>query len=226
MSLSKISLACMVIFHSITGSLFAGTIFQSGTLGPTNIPRIDVGTQVIPGINIRKAVFNGVRFKLTQPAITTRIGGHFVGPFSNEDTFFGAIVSLDGKDDFPNSSNLASSDVLGTTLLSFPEPSNEVFGNLELSLQPGWFAVVFGSGLFGATGNGAAVRNSIDLDSPSYINWQPNTPDDGWSNLDQFATGNSGDLRFVVEGTIIPEPSTLTLLLCCTFIVLRRHSRA
>ena len=43
-------------------------------------------------------------------------------------------------------------------LFSIPEPSAEIFGSLSLSLDPGWYALIFGSGLFGATGDGAMPR--------------------------------------------------------------------
>ncbi|MCH8840377.1 MAG: hypothetical protein IH831_06800 [Planctomycetes bacterium] len=82
---------------------------------------------------------------------------------------------------------------------------------MSLELQAGWYAVVFGSGLFGTSGKGAAVRNGEDLDNPSFFSWQPGALGDGWFDLDVFPPEFSGNLRFVVEGTIIPEPISLAL---------------
>ena len=108
--------------------------------------------------------------------------------------------------------DLSTNDVLANTMLTFPESSAEVRGDLRLTLQPGWYALVFGSGLFGASGRGAAVRNNLDINNPSYIISQQVIPGDGWINLEVFPIEPEGNLRFVVEGAIIPEPSTQILL--------------
>ncbi len=178
------------------------TIFESGSLGPTGIPR-----GVVPGANVSSTVFNGVRFQLTQPVATSQIGGHFVGSPGTTDTFFGAIVALSNENDFPDSGNLSTDDVLGSTVISFPEPSAEVFGNLDLSLNPGWYALVFGSGLFGASGDGAMPLNNPDIGTPSYIGFQPGA---GWGNLINPIFRN---YRFVVQGSIVPEPSAISITL-------------
>jgi hypothetical protein len=151
-------------------------------------------------------VFVGTRFELSSPALTTKIGGHFVGhPENTDNDFFGAVVRIEHESDFPDSGDLSSSDVLGTALLKFPQQSDEVFGELSITLEPGWYAVVFGSGLFGTTAVGGAVRNGIDILSPTYIGWQPATT--GWFELDDFFDNH----RFVVEGQFTPEPSTVSV---------------
>jgi len=194
-----------------TNNASADILFESGTLGPTAVPWSDVVDQTVFGANVSSAVFDGVRFELTAPAVIFEIGGHFVAPTSS--TFFGAIVKLDDDVDFPNSGDLSTPDVLGVTLLTFPAPSAEVFGNLALSLDPGWYALVFGSGLYGAAGNGAMPLNNPDIGTQSYIafvssHWKNSAPTDGF----EFK-----DFRFVVKGSIIPEPNTLclTVLILC-----------
>jgi hypothetical protein len=178
--------------------VMAATIFESGDLGPTGIPQGSVAAT-----NITPHVFTGVRFKLTQPVITTQVGGHFVDRANG--TFFGAIVELDDQNDFPNSGNLSTPDVLGTATLTFPNPSAEVFGNLNLSLDPGWYGLVFGSGLFGTSGDGAAPRNNNDIGSPMYIAFQTGT---GWFNLSDLSDAILFvDHRFVVKGHLVPEPA-------------------
>jgi hypothetical protein len=155
----------------------AEILFESGTLGPTGITWQQVLDEEVVGVNIASDVFSGVRFELLSPVMTTRIGGHFVSAAGGE--FFGAIVNLTDQNDFPDSGDLSTPDVVGSTTLSFPAPSAEVFGNLPLSLQPGWYALVFGSCLFGSTGAGAMPLNNPDIGSPSYIAWQTG---DGWFN--------------------------------------------
>lgn len=193
-----------VVLFSTAGStlLKAAIIFESGTLGRTGLSRADVTNQSIPGTNIKDVVFTGVRFFLDQPVITEEVGGHFVSSVSGN--FFGAIVKLDDEDDFPDSGDLSTPDVLGSTLLTFPLFSDEVFGDLNLSLDSGWYALVFGSGLFGATTNGVTIRNGLDIGDPEFIGFQPGS---GWVNIISSFFDNN---RFVIKGSIVPEPSTFT----------------
>jgi hypothetical protein len=109
--------------------------------------------------------------------------------------------------------------VLGAALLTFPNPSAEVFGELSLPLDPGWYALVFGSGQFGTTGNGAAPMNNPDIGDPVYIGWQPGA---GWLNLTDLSDIFK-DQRFVVLGTIVPEPHAVVLLLPAFGISLPRR---
>ncbi len=204
-------LVTILMFLALAGSgrSRGAILYESSSLGTTQVPRIDVGTQTVLGLSIRDGVYNGARFQLNHSVVTTSVGGHFVGPFGNEDTFFGAVIQLTHEEDFPDSSNLSTPDVLGTALLSFPSSSSDVRGELELTLHPGWYAVVFGGGLFGAEGRGAAVRNNPGSESASYINWQANSPGNGWTNLITFPVEPEGKVRFFVEGTIVPEPASV-----------------
>ena len=174
----------------------AATIFESATLGPTGIPQGSV-----PATNVNTHVYTGVRFQLTQPVLTTKIGGHFVD--RQNGNFFGAIVALDDEDDFPDSGDLSTADVLGHTELTFPVPSAEVFGDINLALEPGWYALVFGSGLFGASGDGAAPSNNLGIGAPDFIGYQTGF---GWGS-------RLAGRRFAIKGTIVPEPTMLILVI-------------
>lgn len=187
----------------------AAVLYESGTLGTTGVP---YGTT--DGTNINPFVYAGVRFELTQSVVTSQVGGHFVA-FTGG-TFFGAIVKLSGPNDFPDSGNLSTADVLGTTSLTFPVLSSETFGNLSLPLSPGWYALVFGSGLFGVDGRGASVRNAPDVGNPGFIGFQPNS---GLTWYDYSVPSANG--RFVVLGNVVPElPSIQILITCfCVFVV-------
>jgi hypothetical protein len=203
----------------------AAILFESGTLGPTGVTWDDLLAEAVGGTGIRSAVFTGVKFELHQPVVTTQIGGHFLQrPGSDPNgngSFFGAIVALEDENDFPNSGDLSTSDVLGSTLLSFPDSSNEVLGDLTLSLNPGWYALVFGSGLFGATAEGTAIRNNPDIEAPTYIGWQPGAVL-GWGNLINPIFRNH---RFVVLGEIVPEPSTIIMAFSVSSISLLWRAR-
>jgi hypothetical protein len=200
----KLQLMCAGLVFLFPAIATADVIFESGTLGPTGLTFDDFGGTTEPsGSYVSDFAFTGVRFELTQPAVTTRVGGHFVIDPGHDDSFFGAIVRLHSSMDFPDSGDLSTSDVLGHTLLSFPNTSAEVFGDLELSLSAGWYALVFGSGLFGATGQGAAPANNPDIGSPSYIGHQPGF---GWYSFAEIG-GFFNDFRFVVHGELVPEAS-------------------
>jgi len=203
-------LAVTVSSMVTTTDTAADIIFESGTLGPTGISFGDAGSGTAPGgSGVTANVFSGVRFQLSKPVKITRVGGHFVDDTRTDSTFFGALARLESDTDFPDSGDLSTPDVVGETTLAFPDPSTEVFGDLELLLEPGWYALVFGSGLFGATGSGAAVLNNPDIRSPSYIAHQTGS---GWLELSTLP-GPFRNFRLVVEGIVIPEPSSLALVL-------------
>ena len=172
-SISFFALLAFLTFFTPTSPANAATIFESGTLGPVGLSQGSVTAS-----NINAAVFAGVRFQLTETVFTSEIGGHFVD--RNNGTFFGAIIALDDVNDFPDSGDLSTPDVLGSVELTFPNPSSEVFADLELTLEPGWYALAFGSGLFGTTGDGAAPLNNPDIGDPVFIAYQPGA---GWGNL-------------------------------------------
>ncbi len=217
----RLSTSRLLIFIAASASIAmtanlaaAATIFESGTLGPTGLPQGSVASA-----NVTLNVFVGVRFQLTQPAITTQVGGHFVD--RSNGTLFGAIIALDNAKDFPDSGDLSTKDVLGSTLLIFPAPSAEVFGGLTLSLDPGWYALVFGSGLFEAAGNGAAPLNNPDIEDPSYIAYVSSR----WKNSSPTGGFEFKDYRFVIRGATVPEPSTLSfILVAIAFVVHKRTS--
>jgi hypothetical protein len=222
--MKRITCAMLALsFTLVTAKLKGEILFESGTLGPTGLTFADFGGGTRPsGSYVSDFAFTGVRFEVTQPALTSRVGGHFVIEPGYDDSFFGAIVRLDSSSDFPNSGNLSSSDVLGQTLLSFPMTSTEVFGDFELSLTPGWYALVFGSGLFGATGQGGAPANNPDIGSPSYIGHQDGP---GWFNFSDLP-GPFEDFRLVVKGKFVPEPASIVVVVVAFLLKLsfwRRH---
>jgi len=194
--------------HIVAGA----TLFESGTVGTTDISWQDVSGQVVLGENVNSHAFNGVRFELTQPVVSTQVGGHFVGSNSNT-TFFAAIIELDNASDSPDSVDLSTPDVLGTTLLTAPQLSDEISGNLSLALDPGWYALVFGSGLFGANGAGAALLNNSDIGTPDYIGFLTGF---GWG---ERLPGK----RFFVNGNVVPEPISIVLASISSLFLLARR---
>lgn len=206
------TLAVSIHLSLAAGLSSAAILSESGTLGPTGVSYSELTSGAVPSTSVDMFVYAGVRLHLDKPVITSQIGGHFVS-FSSG-TFFGAVVELDDENDFPDSFDFSTSDLLGTTTLEFPNPSDEVFGNLTLALEPGWYALVFGSGLFGTNGDGAAVRNGSDLGEITYIAAQPFSGISEWIDVSSELPNH----RFVITGTIVPEPSSIILVVCTSIL--------
>jgi hypothetical protein len=119
-------------------------IYQSAALG---------GIGRFGGPSVSNSQILAARFHLNQATTTAHIGGVFGG----SGTIYGAIVALTGPEDFPDSTDLSSADVLGAALLMLPDGNAELIATpLEVRLSPGWYAIAFGTGRFGATGDGYA----------------------------------------------------------------------
>jgi hypothetical protein len=143
----------------------------------------------------------------------TDIGGHFFTPFTvGNNKIFGALVRVSGPSAPPTPADLSGSDVLGTTLITLPPAltSDNVSGPLSLTLTPGWYAVIFGSGKFGATSD---LASSIILSDgqPANVNGVVTYALRQSDGLQLFEQAGS---RYFVEGQLLaaPEPSTVALL--------------
>jgi hypothetical protein len=148
------SLAFPIVLSFAAGSAFAQTAFyQRATQGATG--------QSGGGIATTDQFYSGWRFQVTDgPVRTVNVGGHFYSGFG---TVFGAIVALSGPDDDPDSIDLTGADVLGVTnpitLPPYTGGSQVIQGPLSLTLQNGWYLVVFGSGRFGASSTGGGLQS-------------------------------------------------------------------
>lgn len=130
----------------------------------------------------------GVRFEVTALVTTGGIGGDF--STLHEGGIFGALVQLDGPTDFPDSQDLSTPDFFASVVMPVP---NAAF--LETELTPGWYAVVFGAGQFGASGEALADSNNLN-GSPLFFYTGSYTT--AWN--DGGVTGSNGP-RFFVAGT-------------------------
>jgi hypothetical protein len=114
---------------------------------------------------------------------------------------------------------------VATTVFTPPILNDDVRVPLSVTLDPGDYALIFGSDDFGASG-GFAVMAGNNLDIPgsaSYVRWDWFfTPPQWYDASIEF----EGVVRFVVTGRVIPEPSGVALfwlgsLGACGFY--RRH---
>jgi len=207
----KTKLASVVVLALAVAPLRADLIYQSAT--PGGGPG---GTNYL----VASSQFLGVRFNVLSPVVTTDIGGVFNG--ISPGGLFGAVVELSGPGGVPASTDLSSPDVLGAAVIT---PTGSVTGDkatLSLALKPGWYALVYGSGKFGATGVNSAPNTNTDVNSPSYFFYS--SGNSGWSE-DSFS-----HTRFFLEGNAVPEPTSLILTsvgaITIALVSWRRRKRA
>ena len=210
-SLGRLALVSALACSVGTTCVRADTIFESATMGTPGQDGLD-GYQL-------GAQYLGARFSLATTVDVTSVGGHIFG--NDDGMLFAAIVQLFGPGALPSGNPFDGSTLASTTFLP-PLLSADIIIPLGVTLGPGDYALVFGSGQFGATGSGRMPNNNTDLSVASYFFWNgPPWTDDSISQV-----------RFVVSGDIakpIPEPGSLPLVGLGVFATLagvtaRRHS--
>ena len=115
------------------------------------------------GASITTVQYVGWRFQVDETLEVERVGGHLLSVPDVPGDLFAAFVRLSALDAFPQGTPFTSDEVVATTLFRANFPSDEVLTPFETELTPGSYALVFGTGLFGATGEGA-IHNGFDQD--------------------------------------------------------------
>jgi hypothetical protein len=199
-----------LLFSLAVGSLLLGaparadTLLQTATLGPTGQGLLF--STVIDSIN-----YVGARFQTTQSFTLTDVQIHAATFGTGNNLLFAAIVPVTSLSSFPSSTLIANSNPVEFHTFTAPV-SNSALITIPFtgSLPAGFFALVFGSGEFGATGGGIATQNNPDIGSPAYLVKLSNQ---------YFNVGapNFHDMFFAVHGTTgvasaAPEPASLALL--------------
>lgn len=224
---SLIAAACIIAAGEVPAS--AATIYESASLGTTGITPNELLYEEVLGGNLSSGIFLGVRFELTRPVQVDRVGGHLIGfgPGGGLDgqrgEIFAAIVQLSDSADLPDSVDLSTPDVLGVATFTPPATSADLLVDLPLQLSRGWYALAFGSGLYGADGVAGLVANNTEDEMADFLQQQPILG--GWAeNFPNFR-----NYRLVVVGTEIPESSAIGLmtgLLLAGIVVRGRTSNA
>ncbi len=151
------------------------------------------------GAIIDAGQFLVARFHVDQTAEVEAIGGHL----GSSGEIFGALIPLSGPDALPE--EIPLDQALASTTFDAGTASRDFRTPLSATLEPGDYALVFGSGLFGAQGDGFMPENNADFPDASYFLWDGAGSDGGFENV-----------RFVVA---LPEP-TATLLQACALATL------
>lgn len=196
----------------------AATIYESATANPLALP---------DGASITSTQYLAVRFDVTSTVTARRLGGNFGDTsLTGNEEIFGAIVSLSAANGFPGSLDpLNTPDVLATTLLDVSgaginAPLDVSAGIGPVTLTPGTYALVFGSGQFGATGDTYASYNNFDNGTPSYF-----FSADAGTPVQQWVDGGFDTVRFFVASDV-PEPGMLSAIGIVAASVLLRRQRA
>lgn len=148
----------------------------------------------------------GAAFSLSQTVHVESIGGLFShSPQDRPDDIFGVIVRLSSTSAIPIGNPFDMSEVLGSAVFHVGSSVGvDVLAPLSLDLTPGDYAVVFGSGYFGATGIAAAPAAGGSLSS-RYLYWGDSFGATSWHE------GGHTSERFVVMGTV-PESGVASFL--------------
>lgn len=192
-AVSSLSLIVLLLCSTAKGEL----LYSNATTEPPTLVSLILGDGQLAG----------VRFQLSSNTIIDGLGGNLqvLSTVGNE-SIFGALVALTGQSDYPDSLNLSTPDVLTKIVFNASSDISDVMvGITPLMVPPGDYAVIFGSDLFAATGQGAMSTGNLNFaDSSTFYcniyggNWEDFGP-------------NSG-LRFTVYGVPVPEPSSALLL--------------
>jgi hypothetical protein len=177
-------------------------LLESATLGQTSL---------FGGTSITELQYVGWRFEIATALEVDAIGGHLLGlPNVGNGQIFGALIRLASVDVFPEGDPFTPEETLATVVFQPPLPSVELLVPLSVTLEPGAYALVFGSNLFGATGNGAIPNSSDQTDIPpttidSYIFYSIPSPGEPPIWRGPLAS----QMRFLVSGTTVPPVPAL-----------------
>lgn len=187
----------------------AGLIFESGA------GDFDSTTQ--SGAFVNSSQFIGVTFGVSETTRIDGIGAHFRN-FSNAfGRLFGAIVAVDSAG-LPLGSKTHFEQVFGFAVFN-PLSSVDTLAPLDVVLEAGQYALVFGSGLFGANGRSALTLLAPEhVANPAGLMVATPTPLPFWIGLDAYA----GRFRMFASGSVVdvPEPGGLGHLFALLMLVI------
>lgn len=93
----------------------------------------------------------GFRFQVTSATRARRVGLQLAPERAG--SFFGAIVRLSSESDTPDAADLTGTDVVARIDLSMPAAARAIVVDApaDVALEPGWYALVFGTDAVGGT---------------------------------------------------------------------------
>lgn len=190
-----VTLAFCLSLLALSLPVQAAIIHESATLGPT-------GVGFGSGFTIGSGQYLGSRFSVSGTVEVDQIGGHIAGGFGS--TIFGAIINLQSPTALPVGTPFAAGTVVASTTFTPSSPSADNLVPLSVTLVPGDYGLIFGSGMFGSPSFGIATMPGGDTNitgSASYFLWNGFN----WANNSSF-----NNTRFVVSSPV-PIPGAMLL---------------
>jgi hypothetical protein len=209
------------------------SLFATDALGlPPSTTILESGTQ--PFVNqgsltIDVLQYIGCRFHLDRPVLVDTVGGGIGDAGKPDPTIFAAIAALPSPNGFPIGRPSDFQPVASTTFKTLYQSGGVVVDQLfplNALLQPGDYALIFGSGRFGTAEfpalPGAAIARGYTQTSQAsfFIGRFPTLTTSRWDTDPALH-----NFRFVIMGTVIPEPTTATLIATFASIASLRRRR-
>lgn len=158
------------------------------------------------GSSITPNQFIGWRFEIDRPLRVTEVGGHLLGLSpTGPNVIFAALVALESVDVFPRGDPFLPEEIVAVATFSPPFPSAEIFTPLAADLDPGAYALVYGTGLFGATDNGGMPNGTDQSDiAPTTIDSYIFYGIPFFNRPPLWRGPLASNMRFVIRGTAAP----------------------
>lgn len=157
-----------------------------------------------PGANpgaaaISNQIFPGHSFRLEQRAHVTALGAHLVGAVQAPGSVFAALYRIGTQDAAPGVIN--DHNLVATTLLEVvSNQPDDIYGTVDVTLEPGWYALIVGTGRHGASAGALQVRMPAAASQTTPRSWGPYSVNAGTG----AASLNAARTRFMVHGTLLP----------------------
>ena len=200
-TLQKLVVVVVLVFCTQNG--FGAFILETATQEPTGLPGTGTGFGHYPSTGIFQDL--AASFHLDSPAQVTHIGGHMFSSHAQGipvgGTAFGAIIRLADGEVLPPGQHISPADVVASTVFDMDfYPSQELRFELPVYLDPGDYALVFGSNALGAmNGSGGFPNVGQALPGTTISYYTSGNP--------QWYESQSQNIRMTVEGDIIPIPA-------------------
>jgi hypothetical protein len=212
----RTSFAFVIAFVCFSAMAQGTVLFESALNTQTDNSGSGIGPTAFPGAGFE--VPAGTQWNLTG------VGGHIRNDGQGNFLIFGAIVSLSGPNQPPMGDPFNGGEVIASATFQPTLTMSDQVMPLSISLTPGSYAVVLGSGLFGATGtaNMASTTGTYLAGSRMHYNGE-------WNNYPTTALPMGADVdvwRFIIEGNAVPvpEPAALFVLGAIGLVTLSSRS--
>ncbi len=154
------------------------------------------------GVSLSVDRAHGHSFRLLEPTQLTGLGIGNLVSFADDISVFAAIHRIGTSFSIPDVVN--DSSLLGTALIELNAgPASDGFAALDLTLEPGWYAILTGAGRYGASAGNSQVTMTNTGTATTANSYGPYNMayDTGARSLQGVST------RFFVEGSTIAAPT-------------------